>query len=103
MVAFLFIYLLCAPSIFVRAAEDLLSQIQKNYQKPQEELKVIKAAASSLLSKHDSELQALEDLVRKAEARTQESNRLLLIVSANLREFNVSPNSSSVKAGNQIL
>lgn len=88
------IELLCEPSIFVRAAEDLLSKIQKNYQKPQEELKVIQEAASSLLSKHNSELQAAEDLVRKAEAKTQESSRLLLIVKASLREFNVSLNSS---------
>ncbi|EPQ08178.1 Laminin subunit alpha-1 [Myotis brandtii] len=72
----------------LKAAEDLLSQIQKNYQKPQEELKVIKEAASSLLSKHNSELQAAEDLVREAEAKTQESSRLLLIIKASLREFN---------------
>ncbi|XP_006761995.1 PREDICTED: laminin subunit alpha-1 [Myotis davidii] len=72
----------------LKAAEDLLSQIQKNYQKPQEELKVIKEAASSLLSKHNSELQAAEDLVREAEAKTQESSRLLLILKASLREFN---------------
>ncbi|KAM5218754.1 laminin subunit alpha-1 isoform 1-T1 [Hipposideros larvatus] len=71
----------------LKAAEDLLSQIQKNYQKPQEELKVIKEAAISLLSKHNSELQAAEDLVKKAEAKTQESNPLLLIVSASLQEF----------------
>ncbi|XP_039701762.1 laminin subunit alpha-1 isoform X1 [Pteropus medius] len=71
----------------LKAAEDLLSQIQKNYQKPQEELKIIKEAASSLLSKHNSELQAAEDLMREAESKTKESNRLLLIVNANLREF----------------
>nr|KAF6422583.1 laminin subunit alpha 1 [Rousettus aegyptiacus] len=71
----------------LRAAEDLLSQIQKNYQKPQEELKKMKEAASSLLSKHNSELQAAEDLMREAESKTKESNRLLLIVNANLREF----------------
>ncbi|XP_066103211.1 laminin subunit alpha-1 [Saccopteryx bilineata] len=70
------------------AAEDLLSQIQKNYWKPQEELQVIKEAARSLLSKHHSELQAADDLVSEAEAKTQESSRLLLIVNASLREFN---------------
>ncbi|XP_012581228.1 PREDICTED: laminin subunit alpha-1 [Condylura cristata] len=69
------------------AAEDLLSQIQKNYQEPQEELVVLKEAASSLLSKHHKELQAARDLVREAEAKTLESSRLLLIVSASLREF----------------
>lgn len=40
-----FIYLLHELSIFFRAAEDLMSQIQKNYQKPQEELKKMKEAA----------------------------------------------------------
>lgn len=92
--ALLLIYLLCGPSIFTRSAKDLLSQIHKNYQKPQNKLKVIKEAASSLLSKHNSELQAAEDLMREAEAKTQESNRLLLIVNANLQEFSVSLNSS---------
>lgn len=89
-----FIYLLHELSIFFRAAEDLLSQIQKNYQKPQEELKKMKEAASSLLSKHNSELQAAEDLMREAESKTKESNHLLLIVNANLREFTVSLYSS---------
>lgn len=42
-----FIYLLHELSIFFRAAEDLLSQIQKNYQKPQEELKKMKEAAGN--------------------------------------------------------
>lgn len=90
----MFIDLLCEPSIFVRAAGDLSAQIQKNYQKPQEELKAMKEAASSLLSKHNRELQAAEALVREAEAKTQESDRLLLIVNASLREFSVSLNCS---------
>ncbi|KAB0405420.1 hypothetical protein E2I00_018925, partial [Balaenoptera physalus] len=72
----------------LKAAEDLLSQIQKNYQKPQEELEVLKEAASSLLSTHNSKVQAAEELLREAERKTQESGRLLLIVRANLREFN---------------
>ncbi|XP_058412658.1 laminin subunit alpha-1 isoform X1 [Diceros bicornis minor] len=71
----------------LKAAEDLLSQIQKSYQKPLEELKVLKEAAGSLLSKLNSELQAAADLVREAEVKTQESSHLLLIVSADLREF----------------
>nr|XP_036864248.1 laminin subunit alpha-1 isoform X1 [Manis javanica] len=71
----------------LKTAEDLLSQIQEKYQKPQEELAVLKAAASSLLSKHNHELQAAEELVREAKVKTQESSRLLLIVSANLQEF----------------
>ncbi|KAM9633189.1 laminin subunit alpha-1 [Trichechus inunguis] len=70
-----------------KAAEDLLLRIRKNYQKPQEELKVLKEAASSLLAKHRRELQEAEDLVREADTKTQESSRLLLIINTNLREF----------------
>ncbi|XP_032166436.1 laminin subunit alpha-1 [Mustela erminea] len=71
----------------LKAAEDVLSQIQKNYQKPQKELEVFQAAASSLLSKYTSELQTAGDLTREAEARTRETNRLLRIVRANMHEF----------------
>ena len=53
-------------------------------------MEVLKAAASSLLSKHNSELQAAGDLVREAEVKTQESNRLVHLAQANLQEFNVS-------------
>lgn len=74
-----------------RAAEDLLSQIQENYQKPQEELAVLKEAVSSLLSTHNRDVRAAEELLREAETKTQESSRLLLLIGANLREFNVSP------------
>ncbi|XP_076992059.1 laminin subunit alpha-1 isoform X2 [Tamandua tetradactyla] len=72
----------------LKAAEDLLSQIQENYQKPQEELTALKEAARSLLSKHSQELQAAENLVSEADAKTEESNGLLLVIGANLREFN---------------
>lgn len=89
--------LTCEPSVFIRAAEDLLSQIQRNYQKPQEELKVLREAASGLLSKHDSEVQAAAGLVREAEAKTREGSHLLRIVKANLREVSVSPNSSLLR------
>ncbi|XP_032149235.1 laminin subunit alpha-1 [Sapajus apella] len=71
----------------LKAAEDLLSQIQENYQKPLEELELLKEAANHLLSKHNNELKAAEALVREAEAKTQESNHLLFMVNANLREF----------------
>ncbi|KAI4555165.1 hypothetical protein MJT46_015551 [Ovis ammon polii x Ovis aries] len=72
----------------LKAAEDLLSQIQENYQKPQEELAVLKEAVSSLLSTHNSDVRAAEELLREAEMKTQESGRLLLLIGANLREFN---------------
>ncbi|XP_058532986.1 laminin subunit alpha-1 isoform X2 [Ochotona princeps] len=74
-------------SLELKAAEDLLLQIQKAFQKPQEDLEVLTSKASSLLSKHHNELQVAEELVRQAEAKTKESSHLLLIVKANLREF----------------
>ncbi|XP_026645287.1 laminin subunit alpha-1 [Microtus ochrogaster] len=70
-----------------RAAKELLSRIQKRFQKPQEKLKALKEAASGLLSNHSEEVQAAEELLREAETKTQESNRLLLLVKANLKEF----------------
>ncbi|XP_042555133.1 laminin subunit alpha-1 [Dipodomys spectabilis] len=71
----------------LKAAEDLLSQIQKNFQKPQKQLEMLMQTASRLLSKHSSELQAVDELLREAETKTQESNRLLHIVKANLGKF----------------
>lgn len=46
--------------------------------------------ASSLLSNHSEELQAAEELLREAGSKTQESNLLLLLVKANLKDFRVS-------------
>uniref|UniRef100_A0A287AG36 Basement membrane-specific heparan sulfate proteoglycan core protein n=1 Tax=Sus scrofa TaxID=9823 RepID=A0A287AG36_PIG len=71
----------------LKAAEDLLSRVHENYQKPQEALEMLKEAVSNLLSKHSHEMQAAEGLLRAAEAKAQESTRLLLILGANLREF----------------
>lgn len=76
-----------------RAAEDLLSQIQENYQKPQEELAVLKEAVSSLLSTHNSDVQAAEELLREAEMKTQEAVACCSS-SGPTCEFNVSPASS---------
>lgn len=67
-----------------------MSRIQKRFQKPQEKLKALKEAASGLLSNHREELQAAEELLREADTKTQESNRLLLLIKANLKEFSVS-------------
>uniref|UniRef100_A0A8D1ZKW9 Basement membrane-specific heparan sulfate proteoglycan core protein n=1 Tax=Sus scrofa TaxID=9823 RepID=A0A8D1ZKW9_PIG len=71
----------------LKAAEDLLSRVHENYQKPQEALEMLKEAVSNLLSKHSHEMQAAEGLLRAAEVKAQESTRLLLILGANLREF----------------
>ncbi|EPY79313.1 laminin subunit alpha-1 isoform 1 [Camelus ferus] len=82
-----FLHLHQNATLELKAAEDLLSQIQTNYQKPQEELEVLKAAANGVLSKHHSEVRAAAELVREAEAKAQESGRLLRVVGANLREL----------------
>ncbi|KAM5222010.1 laminin subunit alpha-1 [Ctenodactylus gundi] len=71
----------------LKAAEELLSQIKKTFRKPQEELGVLGEAASRLLSQHSRHLQAAQEQLAEAEARTLESARLLLIVEAGLREF----------------
>ncbi|KAM6217502.1 laminin subunit alpha-1 [Rhynchocyon petersi] len=71
----------------LEAAEDLLLEIQRNYQKPQEELKALREVASNLLSKHKSELKMARELVQEAETKTQESHRLLLIFNDTLGEF----------------
>lgn len=68
----------------------MLSRIQERFQKPQEKLKLLKEAARDLLSNHSRELEAAEETLRETEAKTQESNLLLLLVKANLKEFRVS-------------
>lgn len=74
--------------MFPRAAEDLLSQIQENYQKPQEELAVLKEAVSSLLSAHSSDLmRAAERAPERSRDEDPGERSLLLLIGANLREF----------------
>ncbi|XP_013373113.1 PREDICTED: laminin subunit alpha-1 [Chinchilla lanigera] len=82
-----FAELLRNASLELEAAEDVLSAVQKNFQQPQEELEGLKEAARRLLSKHTAELQAAQELLREAEARTQESARLLLLSEANLSDL----------------
>ncbi|XP_054980794.1 laminin subunit alpha-1 [Sorex araneus] len=82
-----FVQLLQKANLELQAAEDLLSQVQKQYWKPQEELETLKESTRSLLSKHSHDLQVAAELVRVAEAQSQESHHLLLIISANLQAF----------------
>ncbi|XP_010636969.1 laminin subunit alpha-1 isoform X1 [Fukomys damarensis] len=83
----LFTHLLRNATLELKAAEDVLSAVQKNFQLPQEEQEVLKEAARHLLSKHIGELQAAGELLRRAEAQTQESAHLLLLSEANLQSF----------------
>uniref|UniRef100_A0A672TFA1 Laminin subunit alpha-1 n=1 Tax=Strigops habroptila TaxID=2489341 RepID=A0A672TFA1_STRHB len=83
----LFVYFLI--SLFVRAAENLLIQVQKEYLKPQQELAELKNDANHLLSKHNSRLQDAQDLVNEALANINETNRLFPLISSNVAELNV--------------
>ena len=75
--------------LFVRAAENLLIQVQKEYLKPPQELAELKNDANQLLSKHNSGLQDAQDLVNEALANINETNRLFPLISSNLAELNV--------------
>uniref|UniRef100_A0A8C3LGM6 Basement membrane-specific heparan sulfate proteoglycan core protein n=1 Tax=Chrysolophus pictus TaxID=9089 RepID=A0A8C3LGM6_CHRPC len=74
--------------LFARAAENLLLRVQKDYLKPQQELAELKKDASQLLSKHNSKLQGVQDLVNDALADINETNRLFPLISRNLAELN---------------
>ncbi|XP_021120891.1 laminin subunit alpha-1 isoform X2 [Heterocephalus glaber] len=82
-----FTQLLRNITLELKAAEDVLSVVQKNFQQPQEELEVLKEAVGRLLSKHVGELQAAGELLREAEAKVREGAHLLLLSEANLRDF----------------
>lgn len=74
---------------FFRAAEKLLTQVQKEYLKPQQELAELKTHASQFLSKQSSSLQDAQDLVNEALANINETHRLFPLISRNLAELNV--------------
>lgn len=74
---------------FCRAAEKLLTQVQKEYVKPQQELAELKTDASQFLSKHNSRLQDAQDLVNTALTDINETHRLFPLISSNLAELNV--------------
>ncbi|GAB0182708.1 laminin subunit alpha-1 [Grus japonensis] len=71
-----------------KAAENLLIRVQKEYLKPHQELAELKKDASQLLSKHNSRLQDAQEVVNKALANINETNRLFPLISSNLAELN---------------
>uniref|UniRef100_A0A8B9DNQ1 Laminin subunit alpha-1 n=1 Tax=Anser cygnoides TaxID=8845 RepID=A0A8B9DNQ1_ANSCY len=73
----------------LKAAENLLLRVQKEYLRPQQELAELKKNASQLLSKHNSRLQDAQDMVNEALANINETNRLFPLISSNLGELNV--------------
>ncbi|RMC15554.1 hypothetical protein DUI87_07750 [Hirundo rustica rustica] len=72
----------------LRAAEKLLTQVQKEYLKPQQELAELKAHASQFLSKQSSSLQDAQHLVNEALTNINETHRLFPLISSNLAELN---------------
>uniref|UniRef100_A0A8C3R947 Laminin subunit alpha-1 n=1 Tax=Cyanoderma ruficeps TaxID=181631 RepID=A0A8C3R947_9PASS len=73
----------------LKAAEKLLTQVQKEYLKPQQELAGLKAHASQFLSRQTSSLQDAQDLVNEALVNINETHRLFPLISRNLAELNV--------------
>uniref|UniRef100_A0A8C3XG57 Laminin subunit alpha-1 n=1 Tax=Cyanoderma ruficeps TaxID=181631 RepID=A0A8C3XG57_9PASS len=67
----------------------LLTQVQKEYLKPQQELAGLKAHASQFLSRQTSSLQDAQDLVNEALVNINETHRLFPLISRNLAELNV--------------
>uniref|UniRef100_A0A8C3CUE0 Laminin subunit alpha-1 n=1 Tax=Cairina moschata TaxID=8855 RepID=A0A8C3CUE0_CAIMO len=72
----------------LKAAENLLLRVQKEYLRPQQELAELKKNTSQLLSKHSNRLQDAQDLVKEALANINETNRLFPLISSNLGELN---------------
>ncbi|XP_036620494.1 laminin subunit alpha-1 [Trichosurus vulpecula] len=72
----------------LKAAKNLLSRIQKNYQKPQRDLKELKEKANNHFLEYSNKLQEAQALVNEADVKTKETNRLLLIITTNLEELN---------------
>ncbi|XP_038603188.1 laminin subunit alpha-1 [Tachyglossus aculeatus] len=72
----------------INAAENLLSRIQRNYHKPQQDLMKLKEDASHWFYKHSSKLQGAQDLVNEAHAKMKETSHLLLSLTNNLEELN---------------
>lgn len=72
----------------LKAAENLLLRVQKEYLRPQQELAELKKNASQILSKHNSRLQDAQDMVNEALANINETNRLFPLISSNLGELN---------------
>ncbi|KAJ7414023.1 laminin subunit alpha 1 [Willisornis vidua] len=85
----------------LKAAENLLIQVQKEYLKPQQELAELKVDATQLLAKHNSRLHDAQDLVNEALTNINETNRLLPLISSNLAELN--DKKLNIKEGEEVL
>ncbi|XP_060099959.1 laminin subunit alpha-1 [Heteronotia binoei] len=72
----------------LKAAERILTRIQKEYKRPQQELLDLQKAAKYSLSNHNTRLQELKDLVNEASANTNETKHLLFLLNNNIMQFN---------------
>ncbi|XP_033856869.3 laminin subunit alpha-1-like [Acipenser ruthenus] len=70
-----------------KAAEALLLRVQKEFEKPQKDVKELKERIVAILSDHSSKLQDARTLVNEAFTKAIETNRLLHAMSSNLAAF----------------
>ncbi|KAH0617809.1 hypothetical protein JD844_016413 [Phrynosoma platyrhinos] len=73
----------------LKAAERLLTRIQKEYWRPQQELKNLQKTVKRIFSDHSTNLQEAKNVVNEASANINETNRLLFLINSNLKECNV--------------
>ncbi|XP_069778449.1 laminin subunit alpha-1 isoform X2 [Narcine bancroftii] len=71
----------------LKAAEGLLMQVEKEFQKPRKEMRELRDRVMGLLVQHSSQLHEAQDLVNEACSRTNETNWLLHSISRNLAEL----------------
>ncbi|XP_077208858.1 laminin subunit alpha-1 isoform X1 [Paroedura picta] len=74
-------------SLELKAAERILTRIQKEYGRPQQQLLDLRKAAKLALSNQNTRFQELKDLVDKASTNTNETKHLLLILNNNIMQF----------------
>ncbi|KAL7984390.1 hypothetical protein Chor_002960, partial [Crotalus horridus] len=72
----------------LKGAEKLLTRIQREYWRPQQEIKDFQKAAKRVLSEHSSKRQEAQDVVNIANSNTEEARHLFVLINNNLNEFN---------------
>ncbi|XP_072324438.1 laminin subunit alpha-1 [Scyliorhinus torazame] len=71
----------------LKAAERLLTTVQKGFQKPQKELEDLKRRIVDTLVQHGLRVRDAQELVNEARKNTNETSRLLRSISSNLGEL----------------
>ncbi|XP_033914651.3 laminin subunit alpha-1-like [Acipenser ruthenus] len=70
-----------------KAAEALLLQVQREFQKPQKDVMELKERIVTILSEHSSKLQDAQNLVNESFTKANETNHILHAMSSNLAVF----------------